>query len=40
MEDILLKKLGIEKVLKSSIRISENEKNNLIEFEDLIFNYD
>ena len=29
-----------EKVLKSSIRISENEKNNLIEFEDLIFNYD
>ena len=29
-----------EKVLKSSIRISENEKNNLIKFEDLIFNYD
>lgn len=29
-----------EKVLEHSIRISESEKNNLIEFEDLIFNYD
>jgi hypothetical protein len=25
-------------LLDSSIRISENEKNNLIDFEDLIFN--
>ena len=25
-------------LLNSSIRISENEKNNLIDFEDLIFN--